>query len=676
MVTLIVKNNIVIVDKSSGNYEDFVFQYLVKYEEVRKLDYFNSTKTKKRYKTVKERRNLYVEDSNYIYFPRGILTMIPEVESNFNVIYDEDDKVAQIEIDKERIKNSMKLFQLRQDQVVAVVKCLVLKRGVIQLPTATGKSAIITATIKELLRENPKTKILVLAPTLSTVKNINSTFVNNGLDSKVFGHPDKEVTSSVTTSLVQSLISYSNLDNNFLDQIDAVFYDECLPANSQILMTDGSCKSISSIYDDDSIKEVMSYNIDSHEYEARKILRKFKTPYNNKFWKVYYVSPISGQLEGVSLTPNHKVFTRDRGYVQAKDLTKDDFIKIDLYLARTMKTFLPSTFVKVERVSRNIGSKSEYKYNLEVEGNHNYFASKVLVSNCHHLTCDTWNRLNLLLRNVKYSLGFSALSISKSEIYSRDIRDLSYTSSLVVGASGPVIMHMDPSYYIEKGIIALPIIMRIDHKVQLSKEFDETVWSSLVKNGIMSETRTRKVSFIASIFNKYDRKSLILVSEREHAFLISKFLVSLGVLNFGISFGSGTGYLYGGVNSDGTVCYKDFNSLEVLEMLERGDINIVIGTSHIDEGVDIKQLDCIILAGGGRTDRRIIQRVGRVLRKSKTGKYAYIIDFTDDGSKVLSKHSIERLKLYKDVIGVPQNLLYDRIDVRDVEKEFKKLENL
>ena len=135
------------------------------------------------------------------------------------------------------------------------------------------------------------------------------------------------------------------------------------------------------------------------------------------------------------------------------------------------------------------------------------------------------------------------------------------------------------------------------------------------------------------------------------------------------------GLFSAGTDPEGKVTYDSDDSLEVVRKL--GDhFNVLIATSHLDEGVDIKSLDACILACGGKKDRRIVQRVGRVLRRSKTGRYAYVIDFTDSGSKVLSRQSSSRLNMYKKDIGVPRDLIYDGILVSEIEKEFKKLEGL
>lgn len=678
MVELYVCNNVVFLSKGQEHYQDFVKEFLVKYEDVTRLDFYNSTKTKKRFKTVKERRNLYTEDDNFVKFSRGILEVIPPC---FYTVTSRKDYFGLVtpDIDDDEIRKTLPTFDLRDDQVLAVKKALLCKRGVIQLPTAVGKSAIITSVIKKLSEYNPgKLKALVLAPTLITVKGINKTLEINGVNTKIYGHPDKSISSEVTTSLVQSLVSQSGENPDLLHGINAVFYDECLPSNSKILLPDGSQVSISKIYEDDSINEVLSYSPDTDEYVTRKILRKFRTPYNDRFWKVYYTDPVDFKVKGVSLTPNHKVWTKEKGYLAANELTQDLHIKVDVPSVRNFQALQKLTYVVVKGVSPNIGRKAEYKYNLEIEDTHNYFANNVLVSNCHHLKCDTWNQLNTMLPNVEYSLGFSALSIDKNEIFINDIRDLSYTSSLIVGSSGRVLMHMDPAYYIEKGIIALPVVLRINHKDSLPKDTDESKWTDVVKLGLQSTSRTDKIAHVATIFSKYKRKVLILVSERDHSFVIGRFIRQRGSTRFGISFGAGVGYVCdpSGDCTYEDVTYRKEDTLKVIDMLGSGDIDIVIATSHTDEGVDISSLDACILAGGGKKDRRVIQRVGRVLRKSKTGKYAYVVDFTDSGSRVLSRQSNQRLDMYKKDIGVPLDNIYDGINIEYVEDKIKELEGL
>lgn len=669
MIYLVAQNNVVFASKNQPGFDQFVKTYLTKYEKVTKPDIFNSTKFKKRFKTVNEIRLLYSDLGDCISFPRGILTMIPLNEYDCTLM--DSKRVTTPEVSDEEIRKSLDEFELRDDQVVAVRKCLRVKRGVIQLPTAVGKSAIITSTIKQLLKVNPELKSLVIAPTLSTVKNINESLKRNNIETSIFGHPDKSLSTSVTTALVPSLISESKNQSDFLQNIGAVFYDECLPRSTKVLLSDGREVEIGQVFEDDTINEVLSYDITTCEYVSKRILRKFKTPYNNRYSRLYFVD-FYGEKRGLSCTPSHKIYVKDKGYTPLKDISQGDLIKVDCPYLRNSPV-LKSYFVKVTGVVHNVGRRSKYKYNIEVEDTHNYFAEGVLVSNCHHLKCDTWNELNRLLVNAEYSLGFSALSVDKSEICLNNFKDLSYPSSLVIGCSGKVVMHLDPSYYIEKGIIANPVVFRVSHDENLSSDLS---WSDLVKKGLMSSSRTNKIAAISSMFSRYGRKTLILVSEKDFAFYLGEFLYRNGSLKFGISFGAGKGFVCKGVDPEGKVVYSEEDSLEVIDKLSSGDIDILIATSHADEGCDIKSLDACILACGGKKDRRIIQRVGRVLRKSKNGKYAYVVDFTDEGSSVLRRQSNKRFEIYKDIIGVDENHLFDKISYSEVESKFVEIEGI
>lgn len=76
-------------------------------------------------------------------------------------------------------------------------------------------------------------------------------------------------------------------------------------------------------------------------------------------------------------------------------------------------------------------------------------------------------------------------------------------------------------------------------------------------------------------------------------------------------------------------------------------IKSVVCTSVWGEGTNVRTLDCVMLAGGGKGDILVAQNVGRVLRITESKKEAEIVDFLDE-CKYLSNHCIKRLKLYKD----------------------------
>ena len=89
--------------------------------------------------------------------------------------------------------------------------------------------------------------------------------------------------------------------------------------------------------------------------------------------------------------------------------------------------------------------------------------------------------------------------------------------------------------------------------------------------------------------------------------------------------------------------------LDVLQRFREGELKILLSTL-IKEGVDLPEMDAIILANagkGGVGGRKTVQTIGRCLRLTEKKNTAIIIDFFDDDGGVLAKHSEERMKVYK-----------------------------
>ncbi len=87
---------------------------------------------------------------------------------------------------------------------------------------------------------------------------------------------------------------------------------------------------------------------------------------------------------------------------------------------------------------------------------------------------------------------------------------------------------------------------------------------------------------------------------------------------------------------------------KVLEDFKKGKIRILIATSILDQGVDLPNIDVLILAGGGKSKIQLLQRIGRGLRSGKDKTGLLVIDFANFTHKYLTKHSMDRLQTYHD----------------------------
>lgn len=95
---------------------------------------------------------------------------------------------------------------------------------------------------------------------------------------------------------------------------------------------------------------------------------------------------------------------------------------------------------------------------------------------------------------------------------------------------------------------------------------------------------------------------------------------------------------------------------EILADVRTGKTRVLIATSLADKGLDLPIASVVVLAGGGKSSTKALQRIGRVLRTTGgknrldadyVGKtVAYVHDIVDQHSN-LQRHYRERLRIYR-----------------------------
>lgn len=290
----------------------------------------------------------------------------------------------------------------------------------------------------------------------------------------------------------------------------------------------------------------------------------------------------------------------------------------------------------------------------------------------HHLQADTWNRLLRSSPSIEFSIAMSASVIEPSKVPVTDMNHLDYSEALVIGATGNIILNIPPSFYIDLGVLATPILYRIMNSADEWIKRDND-WHQIRKYKLESPKRTQLIAKIAAFCANVSYKSLILVGTKEHAYKILELVHSYGLGEIcRCSFGGGIYYKFDETKNSVVKC-KDEHTMEGFES---GELKILIGTSHIYEGADIPNLDIVILANVGKGLRKYIQGIGRGLRRSKTGRFAHIIDFTDHYDRILSKHSADRLDMFRTVIGVSDSNIYNSLSFEKFKEIFCSIENI
>lgn len=268
-----------------------------------------------------------------------------------------------------------------------------------------------------------------------------------------------------------------------------------------------------------------------------------------------------------------------------------------------------------------------HTYNITVEGNHNYFINQgILVSNCHNIASKQYQKI-LKLKHWERVYGFSATPVNPKKM---DLK-----SAKIIANIGSVICDVGAKDLIDKGIIAKPKIFMMP--VNMPDNIDDFSY--------------REAEMVGIIYNKYRNKLIARLAEKYR----SKGVL---ILNKYVNQGKEIQKLL----PDAPFIWHETpvkERLKIVEKFDKGDIEILIASRILDEGIDIKNFEVLIIASAGLSFVKTIQRLGRGLRVTDSKKSILVYDFMDNTNYKLLKHSKTRMKTYKmfeydDVIKVKE----------------------
>jgi len=163
----------------------------------------------------------------------------------------------------------------------------------------------------------------------------------------------------------------------------------CLASEVSITLADGSTEKIGKIVNNRLPVTVLSYNFDTHKIEPKKVIGWKRGPSTNDWltirvrrkWK-------GGKQTCVNLTPNHIVFRKNSSGQQeecpAGELHIGDILYINSEVQdikySELQNLAGAEIVEIDRAFAN-SRRSKYRFDLEIEDNHNFFANNILVHN-------------------------------------------------------------------------------------------------------------------------------------------------------------------------------------------------------------------------------------------------------------------------------------------------------
>lgn len=242
----------------------------------------------------------------------------------------------------------------------------------------------------------------------------------------------------------------------------------------------------------------------------------------------------------------------------------------------------------------------------------------VIVDEAHHVSASSIQQILLNCPNAYYRYGCSATPFHDND---EDV--------LIEAACGRLLKVYSASFLIKEGWLSKPTIHLIPFKQEKGKSGKK--YAELYNEKIVNNNKRNKL-LLDIISTRADMGDSVLVSVRylEHGDIIYKELEKK--YNKDVVF----------VNSK--MPTKELN--ETLQKLSNKEIKIVIGTSLVNEGVNMPSLNTLVLAGTPKSKIATMQLVGRVLRKTDTKSTVDVYDIQDYNAKYFTSASVERLHIY------------------------------
>jgi superfamily II DNA or RNA helicase len=93
--------------------------------------------------------------------------------------------------------------------------------------------------------------------------------------------------------------------------------------------------------------------------------------------------------------------------------------------------------------------------------------------------------------------------------------------------------------------------------------------------------------------------------------------------------------------------------------LVAGTIDVVIGTTILDVGVDVPAIGLVQLAGGMKAEVSLRQRVGRGIRAKKKPlpNFAFVVDYSCNLNNTLREHARQRENIIRSIPGFVEGIL-------------------
>jgi len=244
----------------------------------------------------------------------------------------------------------------------------------------------------------------------------------------------------------------------------------------------------------------------------------------------------------------------------------------------------------------------------------------LIIDECHCLPAESAQLVSKHATQARYRWGFSATP------WRGDGKDI-----LIHAATGPRIVDIDASYLIDRKYLVAPHIFFLKTPPCNIPNKSQGQYQVVYKN-LVVQNEARNNLILKHALEAYERSEhvLILVQQIEHGKILLDQLEQQGVWAEYISGSS-------------TIITRE----ETIQRFRSRTRAVLIGSSVLDEGIDIPEITVLINASGGKSSAKYYQKIGRCIRPFEDKKRAIVIDFLDQDIKYLSNHAQARLDILR-----------------------------
>jgi superfamily II DNA or RNA helicase len=292
------------------------------------------------------------------------------------------------------------------------------------------------------------------------------------------------------------------------------------------------------------------------------------------------------------------------------------------------------TLASVDTVSfylRSLSSTNKMSKELHSERQKiikNFLQNEVdclIYDECHHVgSADSWKEISDIC-NAYYRAGLSGTPLKHNLL----------NDMLLIGAVGPVVFDLNSSWLQKNEYLASATLLI---KTQDWATKDSRGLNYAIARKKLLTNNKRRWSSIAGDIAEFlkEKNNRILVLTGNSVDLAKGIGQELEIICPKKDWDVVTGNMAVGVVK------HSFNKLRA------GKLRCLITTKLADEGIDVPDVNLLLIVGGGKSYVPTVQRIGRGLRKKKNNEELVVIDYFITGNSFLEKHDKNRLKTYSE----------------------------